>query len=83
MKPVVLLAMILSILFSTITFGQNKTYYHQNTFDKTFTKCKHPPTFGTDSLVLQKYFAEKLQNQIPKTEGEIKISVLIDRTGKT
>ncbi len=82
MKAVTLLTMTLLLIFSTTTFGQNKTYYHKNTFDRTFTKCQNPPTFGTDSLELQKYLADKLQNQIPKTSGEVKISVLIDTTGK-
>ena len=84
MKPIALLTVILSLQFSTVTFGQIRTYYHKHTFDKTktFTKCENPPTFGTDSLDLQKYLAEKLQNQVSVTEGKIKISVLVDTTGK-
>ena len=74
--------MTLLLIFSTVAFGQNRTYYHKNTFDKIFTKCEKPPTFGTDSLDLQKYLTDKLQNQISKSDGEIKISVLIDTTGK-
>ena len=81
MKPIVLLTMIWLLIFSTVT-GQNRIYYHENTFDKTFTKCENPPSFGTDSLAIQKYFEEKLQNEVSKTEGQIKISVLIDTTGK-
>ena len=83
MKAITLLTVILLTIFSTSTFGQNKTYYHQNVFDRTFTKCEKPPSFGNDSLDLQKYLSDKLQNQIPKTSGQIKISILIDTSGKT
>ena len=82
MKPNALLALTLLLIFSTVAFGQNRTYYHKNIFDRIFTKCEKPPTFGTDSLDLQKYLIDKLQNQISKTDGEIKISVLIDTSGK-
>lgn len=61
--------------------GQKKTYYHKNTLTERLQDAKTHP-FETDSLKLQKYLADKLQNQIFKTSGEIKISVLIDTTGK-
>ena len=82
MTRIPLLTTILLLIFSTVTFGQNKVYYHKNTFDRAFTRCDNPPTFGTDSLALQKYFVETLQNQISKTEGQIKIGALIDTAGK-
>jgi hypothetical protein len=82
MKAIILLTLTLLVIFATITFGQNKTYYHKNNFNITWTECENPPTFGADSLSLQKYFEEKLQNQISKTKGQIKIAVIIDTTGK-
>ena len=81
-KPIATLITILFFVFSATSFGQSKTYYHPNTFDRTFTKCQNPPTFGTDSLALQKYLANQIHDQISKTEGQTKISVLIDTTGK-
>jgi hypothetical protein len=80
MKAITLLTLLL--IFSTVTFGQNKTYYHPNTFERTYKKCQNPPTFGADSLGLQKYLTDNLQNQVSKTEGQIKISVLIDTVGQ-
>ncbi len=83
MKTIILFAISLSLLISTVAFGQNKRYYHKNTFDKVFSNCQYPPTFGTDSTALQNYLSEKLQNQISRTSGSINIGVLIDTSGKT
>ena len=82
MKPVTLLTMILLLILANETIAQNKIFFHKNTFDKTFTNCTNPPEFGSDSSHLKKYFEEKLQDQISKTHGQIKIGVLIDTAGK-
>ena len=83
MKALVLLTTAFVLILSATTFAQNKSYYHKNTFHGTFTNCEQPPTFGSHSSDLQKYFADKLRDQITKTNGKIKISVLIDTAGKT
>jgi hypothetical protein len=70
------------LLISKISFGQQTTYYHKNIFENTFTKCENPPTFGDDSLALEKYLSEKLQSEILKCNGQIKVSLLIDKEGK-
>lgn len=72
----------LIMIFSHLAFGQTTTYYHEDTFDKTFIECEKPPTFGKDSLDLQKYLSYKLQKEISATQGRINISLLIDTTGK-
>lgn len=82
MKTIVLFTTTLLILSFNTTFAQNKELYHENIFERTFTKCQTPPVFGEDSLALEKYFIDKLKDQIPRTEGLIRISVLIDSTGK-
>jgi hypothetical protein len=83
MNRVTLLTVILLVIFSNATLAQKRIYYHKNTFDRTFTKCENPPKYGNDSLDLQKYFSDKLHNEIPNTAGQIKISILIDTSGKT
>lgn len=75
-------------LFSMLIFFCAITAYAQNNsqpeiYEKTFTKCEHPPTFGDDSLALQTFFVNKLQNQIANSNGQIKISLIIDTAGKT
>lgn len=82
MKATTIVTLAFLITVSNTIYGQTKTYYHNDTFDRTFTKCENPPMFGNDSLDLQKYMADKLQNQITRTIGQIKISILIDTTGK-
>jgi hypothetical protein len=61
---------------------ENRTYYHRNPFDKTFTKVQQSPGFGVDSLALKSYFVNQLKKQISQTEGQIKVGLLIDSTGK-
>ena len=70
------------MIFPTVAFGQATTYYHEDTFDKTFTQCENPPTFWKDSLDLQKYLTDKLQNEISSTQGQIDISLLITLQAK-
>ena len=70
------------MIFSHVAFGQKPTYYHEDSFDKTFIECENPPTFGKDSLDLQRYLSSKLQKEISATQGRINISLLIDTTGK-
>lgn len=72
------------ILVCTISASAQKRVHYQNSpFENTFTKCQKPPTFGKDSLSLQTFFSDKLQNQIVNTAGQIKISLFIDTAGKT
>ena len=82
MKATSIFILTLIVIFSKVAFGQTTTYYHEDTFDKTFTKCENPPTFGKDSLDLQRYLTDKLKNEISRTQGQIDISLLIDTTGK-
>ena len=82
MKATTIFGLILIMIFPTLADGQATTYYHEDTFDKTFTQCENPPTFGKDSLDLQRYLTDKLQNEISSTQGQIDISLLIDTTGK-
>jgi len=77
------------LFVATVTIGQTKTYipqnrayYHRNPFEKTFTKVQKSPTFGTDSTSLKNYLADKLKNQTSQTEGQVKVGLLIDSTGK-
>ena len=71
------------LLVSSKTFGQNKIYFKKCIFEKVFTKCQMPPTFGSSNLDLQKYFTEKLKEESSNVTGQIKISLIIDREGKT
>jgi hypothetical protein len=80
---------LLLLFVATIAIGQtktyvtkNRTYYHRNPFEKTFTKVQKIPTFGTDSSALKNYLTGKLKNQISQTQGEIMVGLLIDSTGK-
>ena len=61
---------------------QNRTYYHRNPFERTFTKVQQRPSFSVDSSALKNYLTEKLKNYITSTLGEIKVGLLIDSTGK-
>ena len=73
------------IVFLMILSGTSKgqtTYYHENPFERTFTKSEQPPTFGATSLELKKYLTEKLQEQIKSTNGKVQIGIYIDTTGK-
>jgi hypothetical protein len=71
------------LLFSIIAKAQIKEYPVSEDFDKTFTKCEHPPTFGNDSLALQQYFTNELKNESPTIKGKLKVRLIIDTTGKT
>ncbi len=82
MKATTIFVLTLIMIFPTIANGQATIYYHEDVFDKTFTQCENPPTFGIDSLDLQRYLTDKLQNEIDSTQGQIDISLLIDTTGK-
>ena len=50
MKATTIFILTLTMIFSKVAFGQTTIYYHEDTFDKTFTKCETPPTFGKAQL---------------------------------
>lgn len=81
--------MLLFLFVAAVAIGQTRTfitkdriYYHRNPFEKTFTKVQKIPAFGTDSSALKNYLTAKLKNQIPQTQGEMKVGLLIYSTGK-
>lgn len=83
MKISVIYNMAFILFCATTAVAQKRVHYKNAPFDKTFTKCEKPPTFGNDNLSLQKFFADKLQTSMAKNTGQIKISLFIDTAGKT
>jgi hypothetical protein len=83
MKIIRLIKLLSLLLFSTISFAQKKASAKKCVFDKVFTKCETPPTFGNDSLELQKYFLAQFKQQLTNSNGKITIHFYIDKQGKT